>query len=55
MPIERKVQSGVAPSATRAKPAACLDCPDCRGTCWDAVALRLTPDMVLHLRDGARA
>lgn len=51
MHIERKALVSANPPA-RAKPAACLDCPDCRGTCWDAVALRLTPDMVLHLREG---
>jgi hypothetical protein len=55
MQIERKAQMSAAQPPLRAKPAACLDCPDCRGTCWDAVALRMTPDMVLHLRDGGRA
>jgi hypothetical protein len=51
MHIERKAQTGVSQAPARAKPAACLDCPDCRGTCWDAVALRLTPELVLHLRE----
>lgn len=52
MLIERKALVADAPASARAKPAACLDCPDCRGTCWEAVALRLTPDIVLHLREG---
>ena len=37
------------PAPTR--PAGCLDCPDCRGTCWEAVALRLIPDCILHSRE----
>lgn len=47
MTAERKAQ---APAPPRARPAGCLDCPDCRGTCWEAVALRLIPDCILHAR-----
>ncbi len=42
------------PDPARARPAACLDCPDCRGTCWEAVALRLVPDCILHAREARR-
>jgi len=52
MLIERKALVAAAPASPRAKPAACLDCPDCRGTCWEAVALRLTPDTILNARGG---
>lgn len=49
MTTERKAQAPAAPH--RARPAGCLDCPDCRGTCWEAVALRLIPDCILHARE----
>lgn len=42
------------PPAPGPRPAGCLDCPDCRGTCWEVVALRLVPDCILH-RHGRRA
>jgi hypothetical protein len=51
MLIERKALVATTAIAARARPAACLDCPDCRGTCWEAVALRLVPDSVLHARE----
>jgi len=48
MTIERKARTQL-PARTR--PAACLDCPDCAGTCWEAVAMRLIPETVLHSRE----
>lgn len=51
MIAERQVQP---PAPIRARPAACLDCPDCRGTCWEAVALRTVPDCILHRRREGR-
>ena len=48
MTPERKAQ---APAPHRARPAGCLDCPDCRGACWEALSLRLIPDCILHARE----
>lgn len=39
------------PAPARPRPLGCLDCPDCRGTCWEAVAFRLVPDCILHARE----
>ncbi len=50
MLIERKGLVAATSIALRARPAVCLDCPDCAGTCWDAMALRMTPETVLHPR-----
>lgn len=47
MTIDRKARTSPHPLQ---RPAACLDCPDCQGTCWEAVALRLIPEAVLHPR-----
>lgn len=48
MTIERKARTS---QPSQQRPAACLDCPDCQGTCWEAVALRLIPETVLHARE----
>ena len=39
------------PAPARPRPLGCLDCPNCRGTCWEAVALRLIPDCILNARE----
>jgi len=49
MTIDRKARTS-APAHPR--PAACLDCPDCQGTCWEAVALRMIPEVVLRPREA---
>jgi hypothetical protein len=47
MTIDRSARAPAHP-----RPAGCLDCPDCRGTCWEALALRMIPEAILHAREA---
>lgn len=46
MTIERSVLDRPVPRL--AERLACLDCPDCAGTCWSVVELARVPEAVLH-------
>jgi hypothetical protein len=45
------VRTAREPAPAWPRPAACLGCPDCRGTCWEVVAMRLIPDCILNRRE----
>lgn len=51
MLIERNAFDAATLLPQAPKGPACLDCPDCQGTCWTAAELRRLPETVLHARD----